>query len=253
MKKRLDQAMKERGLVSSRSQAASFIRMGKVKLNGKEVRDSGMIVDKGDKIILAADEQYVSRAAHKLDSVTSKLGLDFANRTVLDVGSSTGGFSQFALLRGAKKVIAVDVGTNQLHPVLRTDDRIELHEKTDILDVFIRKSGNSNQLNKVWIDTPDIILADVSFVSLKELLPHIAQLMMSTTELVVMVKPQFEARPYQLNQGVVKNEYVRRKIFKEFESWARGLFKVLDKSDAKVSGMKGNTERFYLLKLLPRK
>lgn len=236
MKQRLDQAMVRQMLVSSRSQAESWIKLAKVKVDGKTITKSGFFVSSQAKISLDAPNQYVSRAGLKLASIAGVLKLNFKDKAVLDVGSSTGGFTDFALQHGAKKVIAVDVGTNQLHPSLRGHEKIELHEKTDIRDVSLKEK-------------PDIIVIDVSFISLREILPFIAKNMTKKdTQIVAMVKPQFEAGKNQVSKGVIKNNTIRREILKEFEAWAKGYFMVQDKADSEVSGSKGNQERFYLLK-----
>jgi 23S rRNA (cytidine1920-2'-O)/16S rRNA (cytidine1409-2'-O)-methyltransferase len=179
-------------------------------------------------------DKYVSRAGDKLAGAAAKLGLDFKDKVVLDVGSSTGGFTQYSLSRGAAKVVAVDVGTNQLHSSLRLDPRVELHEKTDIRDF---KSD----------EKPDIILIDVSFISLRQILPHIAKLAAKDTRIIALLKPQFEARPDELNRGVVKNDSIRRQIIKDFENWIKNYFVTKAKTDSQISGMSGNVERFYLL------
>lgn len=239
MKQRLDQTLAQRGLVSSRSQAESYIRLGQVKLNGQVVTKTGTLVSETDIIMLVAGEQYVSRAALKLKSAAATLKLDFAGKTILDVGSSTGGFTQYALSRGAKKVLAVDVGTNQLHPSLRESQQIELHEKTDIRDFKTEQ--------KI-----DMVVGDVSFVSLREILPSVAQLVDSKTDIVAMVKPQFEAihDPNLKHKGVIKNDTMRRDILKDFEAWALKRFRIIAKADSQIPGGKGNVERFYLLRSL---
>jgi 23S rRNA (cytidine1920-2'-O)/16S rRNA (cytidine1409-2'-O)-methyltransferase len=238
-KQRLDQALVGRGVVATRSQAESFIKLGEVRVNGTVTIKPAFLVAEDDHIYLAAKEQYVSRAALKLASVAEVLKLDFANKTVLDVGSSTGGFTDYALRRGAKKVIAVEVGTDQLHPTLRADKHIELHEQTDIRAV------------KHLSDTPEIIVVDVSFISLRDILPHVATLAATATQIVAMVKPQFEAVAAVKHKGVIKNEHVRREVLKQFEIWAKRHFVIENKADSAVSGAKGNRERFYLLKKLP--
>ncbi|MGB3945457.1 MAG: SAM-dependent methyltransferase, partial [Candidatus Saccharimonadales bacterium] len=134
MKQRLDVHITRLGMVPTRSQAESVIRLGEVRVNGQVVTKPGHFVGESDRVVLASKERYVSRAGLKLASVAEKLNVRFDNATVLDVGSSTGGFTDYALRHGAKKVFAVDVGTDQLHPSLRQDTRIELHEKTDIRD-----------------------------------------------------------------------------------------------------------------------
>ncbi len=276
MKQRLDKEMTDRGLVATRSQAESWIKLGKVLVDGQPVTKPGFFVRPDSAIILKAEEQYVSRAGLKLASVAELLKLDFRGKTVLDVGSSTGGFTDYSLKHGAKKVYAVDVGTDQLHPSLRDDPRIELHEKTDIRDVYtkndvrsiysgVRSSQNLPQEDlssarpesvittdsaAPFIDTPDIVLIDVSFISLREVLPHIAHnLADSHTQIAAMVKPQFEAGFGQTNNGVIKNDTQRRQILRDFENWARNYFVIQDKHDSDIAGAKGNRERFYLLKL----
>lgn len=239
-KVRLDKHLCDMGLVPTRSQAESWIRMGKVTVNGKSATKSGQMVSPRDVVRLLANEQYVSRAGHKLASVAEKLNIDFKGKTVLDVGSSTGGFTEYALRHGAQKVIAVDVGTDQLHPTLRDDERIELHEKTDIRSFTIEGKK------------PDIIVMDVSFISAREVIPHLIEVLSGAhTELVLMIKPQFEAEKGQIgSSGVIKNDAMRRKILKDFELWVRGYAKIIDKADSEVAGSKGNKERFYLLKVL---
>ncbi len=237
-KQRLDVMMAERGLVPSRSQAESYVRLRQVQVNGKLAEKSGQMVSESDVIKLTADEQYVSRAALKLKSAAEAFGLDFTGKTVLDVGSSTGGFTQYALRHGALKVFAVDVGTDQLHPSLHGDDRIELHEKTDIRDF----------MTNVHID---MVVGDVSFISMREILPHVATLVDVNTDIVAMVKPQFEAGQSSLkHKGVIKNDKMRREILKDFELWSQKYFRTLQKADSEVPGSKGNVERFYLLRKL---
>lgn len=238
MKRRLDQELASRGLVVSRSQAESYIRLGQVKVNNRVVTKAGTLVDDTDDLQVTAQDQYVSRAALKLASVAAALKLEFNGKTVLDVGSSTGGFTQYALKQGAHKVLAVEVGTDQLHPSLRNEPRIELHEKTDI------RTFKTTQ--KV-----DMVVADVSFISLREILPSVSNLSNATTQIAVMVKPQFEAAVSSLkHKGVIKNDKMRREILKEFEAWVQQHgFIVVDKADSQVSGAKGNVERFYLLRL----
>ena len=132
---------------------------------------------------------------------------------------------------------AVDVGTNQLHPTLRKDARVELHEKIDIRDFSPAQ-------------VPDVIVIDVSFISLRQILPHIRTLAGLNTKIIAMVKPQFEAGRGQLNRsGVIKNNTIRRAILKDFELWARPYFRILDKADSAVKGAHGNQERFYLFAL----
>lgn len=236
-KQRLDVYLAYNKLVPTRSQAESAIRLGNVTINGRTVTKAGTVVHDNDVVQLHEKERYVSRAGLKLASVAQLLSVDFKDKIVLDVGSSTGGFTDYALQHGAIKVWAVDVGTDQLHPDLRRDARIELHEKTDIRDFHLDEK-------------PEVIVMDVSFISLREILPHIArELSGKETQIVAMVKPQFEAGRHQVHKGVIKNDSVRRQILKDFEMWAKDLFMIVDKRDSEVAGSKGNRERFYLLRL----
>lgn len=230
--------MVERGLAETRSAAGSWIRLGRVKVDGRLAEKAGLMVTESSQIHLDAPERYVSRAGLKLASVANKLGVQFVGQTVLDVGSSTGGFTDYALQNGAAKVYAVDVGTDQMHPSLRGDPRIELHEKTDIRD--FKTSGPVN-----------VVVIDVSFVSLRQILPSVAKLSGTDTSIIAMVKPQFEADKRQLTKtGIVKNDRIRRDILQDFEVWAKRYFVIKDKADSEVAGTHGNRERFYSLRVL---
>lgn len=237
LSKRLDLVLVDKKLVPTRSQAESHIKLGAVKVNGKEIRKPGFPVKPSDKVTFESAGQYVSRAGMKLASVATALRLDFRGKIMLDVGSSTGGFTDYALQSGAAKVIAVDVGTNQLHHSLRTNPNVELHEQTDIRNI-----------EKLGAD-PVYTVIDVSFISLREILPAISRLA-PKTQIIAMVKPQFEAGSTAKHKGVIKNEKMRRDTLKDFESWARQSYKILDKADSQVAGEKGNKERFYLLSRL---
>lgn len=179
----------------------------------------------------------VGRAEYKLEGALRAFRVDLRGKTVLDIGSSTGGFTEMALRAGAAKVVAVEKGTNQMKAPLRFDPRIELHEKTDIFEF----AGVQ----------PDVILADVSFISLRDVLVYAKETFATRkTDFLVMLKPQFEARPDQLVNGVVKNNKMRREIVTDFENWLRrNKFVVLGKRDNELAGRFGNVERFYYLKL----
>jgi 23S rRNA (cytidine1920-2'-O)/16S rRNA (cytidine1409-2'-O)-methyltransferase len=232
---RLDREVFIRKLATSRSQAENYIKLGVVLVNGKIIKKPGFAVNSNDEIKLVS-EQYVSRAALKLASIAEQFEIDFRDTIVLDVGSSTGGFTDYALQHGAQKVIAVDVGTEQLHPSLRINEKVELHEKTDI-----RQFKSEYKF--------DYVVADVSFISGRNILPSVSKLMSKTTQLIYMCKPQFEAGKEQINKGIVKNSAIRRQVLKDFEGWLLGNgFKIIDKADSHVAGTKGNVERFYKLK-----
>lgn len=235
MKQRLDTRLLQQGAVSSRSQAETYIKLGKVKVNGVIITKPGFFVNDDAKIMLDQSDQYVSRAGLKLASVSTSLGLDFAGKTVLDVGSSTGGFTDYVLRHGAKKVFAVDVGTNQLHPSLHGNPKISLHEQTDIRDFKP-------------VEHIDYVLIDVSFISLREILPHLVAIAADDTIIIAMCKPQFETGSPQKSKGIIKNDTMRRAILKDFETWAKQYFVLISKADSAVRGSKGNLERFYVFK-----
>lgn len=237
-KQRLDQHMAQHGFVPTRSQAESAIKLGQVQVNGQIITKPGYFVHPDDDVVLNQTGQYVSRAGLKLASIAEQFKLNFTGKIVLDVGSSTGGFTDYALQHGAQKVIAVDVGTDQLHPSLRTNERVELHEQTDIRDL------------PHLPDKPHIVVIDVSFISLREVLPHVTTLVDKQSLIITMFKPQFEAGDQQKHKGVIKNDKTRRQIMKDFETWAKQYFVVLDKADSSVHGQKGNIERFYKLRRL---
>ena len=235
-KLRLDHALVQKGLVTSRSQAENYIKLGVVFVDKKQITKPGFFVAESAHLEVRQAEQYVSRAGLKLASVADVLRLNFKDKVVLDVGSSTGGFTDHALKHGAQKVFAVDVGTDQLHPSLHDNERIELHEQTDIRDF-------------TPVTRLDIVVIDVSFISLRDILPHIASISGKNTQIAAMVKPQFEAGDNTKHKGVIKNDAVRRQILKDFEQWVKKYFVVIAKHDSEVAGAKGNRERFYLLQL----
>lgn len=179
-----------------------------------------------------------NRGYYKIKGAIGAFDFDFLDKTVLDIGSSTGGFTEIALEYGASKVIAVEKGTQQMEAPLRFDSRVELHEKMDIFKYHLSEECK-----------PDVIVADVSFVSLTKILGYAKKwLSHKNTEFLVMLKPQFEAHEKQMTKGVVKNERIRREIIKQFEQWLKtNGFIIVKKHDNELAGKNGNIERFYYL------
>ena len=176
-----------------------------------------------------------NRGYYKIEGAACAFNFDFRDKTVLDIGSSTGGFTEYALDQGAKKVIAIEKGTNQMKAPLRYDSRVDLHEKTDFFDFKL-----SNDI--------DVVVADISFLSLKPVLKRLK--ILRRADFLMMLKPQFEAEPHQLNKGIVKNETIRREIIKSFEFWLKNNgYVIVGKHDNALAGKNGNTERFYYLRL----
>ena len=238
-KVRLDHLLVAKELVASRSQAESYIKLGKVIVDGRVINKPGFFIADTAHLKVEQASQYVSRAGMKLESVAQAMGLSFVDKIVLDVGSSTSGFTDYALRNGAKKVVAVDVGTDQMHPSLRGNPRVELYEKTDIRDF--------KTTHRI-----DIVVIDVSFISMREILPSVRNIVQNDrgTLIVAMLKPQFEAGKGNVINGVVKNNTQRRQIIRDFETWLKSNgFYIGGKKDSEVKGAKGNQERFYALKI----
>ncbi len=179
----------------------------------------------------------VNRGYLKIEGAARAFNFVFKGKTVLDIGSSTGGFTEYALNRGAKKVIAIEKGSHQMKAPLRFDPRIELHEKQDIFEFDLPAEINT-------------VVADVSFLSLTKVLSYLKNnLKNPNTDFLMMLKPQFEAREDQLVKGIVKNERIRRDIIKNFEQWLKNNgFIIISKRNNDMHGRHGNIERFYWLK-----
>ncbi len=242
-RQRLDTELVARGLVETKRKAEGLIMAGLVKVDGKLIDKAGYFIKPEAEISVKPLPRYVSRGGEKLASVSGKLKLNFKGKVVLDVGSSTGGFTDYALQHGAKKVYAVDVGTGQLDYRLRNDKRVMVMERTDIRDI------------KELPDKPGYVVIDVSFISLERIMPTVVGLIDEKTVVVAMAKPHFEADyvTASKHKGVIKNDTVRREILKNVEVFLRRWFAVVDKADSSVPGRKGNIERFYSLRSLPAK
>lgn len=236
-KLRLDQLLVQRGLAETRTKAQAMIMAGEVLIADQTSTKPGLLVDTAVDLSLAAKSRYVSRGGDKLASAAEELDLDFTNKSVLDVGASTGGFTDYALQNGAAHVIAVDVGTGQLAWSLRNDPRVEVHEQTDI------RQFESDSL-------VDVALADVSFVSSLKVVEAIARFVKPAGQIVLMIKPQFEVGKAIADKyhGVINDETVRQETLDKVRAELSQSFKVVAEADSKVLGPKGNQEHFILLR-----
>jgi 23S rRNA (cytidine1920-2'-O)/16S rRNA (cytidine1409-2'-O)-methyltransferase len=232
LKKRLDVALVERGLAETRSQAQALVLAGRVRGYDKP----GSQVDDETKLELEAPPPYVSRGGEKLAHALDVFDVDPAGRDCLDIGSSTGGFTDVLLQRGARRVAAVDVGYGQLHERLRADLRVTVLERT-----------NARHLLELPF-APDLLVADVSFISLRLVLPPALALAAPGWEAVVLVKPQFEAGREEVKGGVVRAADVRRRVVRELAeaalAWRGETTGVVDSG---LPGPKGNREVFLHL------
>lgn len=237
MKLRLDQILVDRGLVESKNKAQSLIMAGQVFVDGHVSDKSGRPTQDDAEICVKEAFPYVSRGALKLEKAFQAFNLDFEGKTVCDIGSSTGGFTDFALQHGAKKVFAVDVGTGQLAQKIREDDQVVVMEKTDFRDITLP-------------DRVDIFVCDVSFISLKKIMPKIKELAAPGSQIVLLIKPQFEAgaRDVSRGKGVIRDEELRKSIVEDIKSFATNEgFVVAGLVESPITGAKGNVE--YLLYL----
>lgn len=236
---RLDEYLVSRQLAASRNQAADLIRRQLVKVNGHLGRKPGQPVDPEKvRVQVLKTELFVSRGGDKLAAAAKFWSIDWRGRTVADIGCGVGGFSDCALRGGAERVLAADVGREQLAARLQADPRLSWLPKTDARRL-------------VWPDgwpPADWILIDLSFISLRQVLPQLAHLGRDDSHWLVLAKPQFESAGWQLNKGVVKNSRQRREILVAFESWlAANDWRLVGKKDADLAGAKGNLECFYRL------
>lgn len=234
MKKRLDQLLVERNLVKSRTKAAGAIKESAVLVNGLVITKPAEQVAEDAEITLVKNVcPYVSRGGLKLEGAIKAFNIDFAGKTVLDLGSSTGGFTDCALKHGAKKVIAVDVGSGQLDESLRADKRVISRENTDI-----------RALDAKTIKSADIVVADISFVSLAKVLGGVISAA-ENQEFILLIKPQFEADPALIkkHKGVIKDKVLSEKIAGDAAARLANLgLKELGRTESPITGGDGNTE-----------
>ncbi len=240
-KQRLDLLLVDRKLAPTRTTAQAMIMAGEVMLGTTKLVKPGFLIETDADIKVMARPRFVSRGGDKLASVADALALSFKNKVVLDVGASTGGFTDYALQNGAVKVYAVDVGTAQLAYKLRQDLRVAVREKTDI------RSISSADLDP----KPDMAVIDVSFISLTKILPKVANLLKPGGQIIAMAKPQFEAdKPIaDRYKGVIKDEKIRGQILAKLEISLADQFIIQAYADSAVYGARGNRERFYVLTL----
>ena len=234
MRKRLDVLLVERGLAESRAQAQALVMAGLVRGYEK----AGQQVDEAAELVVEQPPRFVSRGGEKLAHALDELGVDPAGRDALDVGASTGGFTDVLLQRGAARVIALDVGRGQLHERLRNDPRVTVLERT-----------NARALTDLPF-APDLVTCDVSFISVRTALPPALALARPDWEALVLIKPQFEAGREDVGKGgVVRDPEVHRRVLRHVAeaalAWPAQVFGVVDSG---LPGPKGNREFFLHLR-----
>lgn len=233
-------ALVERGLAQSRNRAQALIAAGLVTVDGERAQRADAGVTGDSRLAVQSGPPFVSRGGDKLAGALDDLGIDPTDRICLDAGASTGGFTDVLLQRGAKMVYAIDVGYGQLDWSLRSDERVVVMERVNI-----------RHLEELPGTSPDLAVADLSFISLRLVVPVIARLLRGPADLVVLVKPQFELGRGQVGKGgVVRSAVDQRRAVDGFLDWAHAqgfIFHAVVKSHLK--GAKGNQEFFVHLGL----
>ena len=236
---RLDQYIVELGLADSRNMAQELIKEGSVSLNEEICNKPAKDIKKGTRVSIVKKRQWVSRGGKKLFDALKSFEINVEGKTALDVGSSTGGFTQVLLQEGAEKIVAVDVGTNQLHQSLRNEPRISILEQTDIRDV-------SSKL----VDFFDLVVVDVAFISIEKVIRDIEVTAKKGGHIVVLYKPQFEVGKKNISKnGLVKKETEIQKMLLDFlNTLDQSSLYFVQSKNAYIKGKKGNQEIFVHLK-----
>ena len=231
---RLDKYLVEEGYFESRNRALEAIKAGRVRVNGKKAKPS-VRIDENSVVEVAEEKFYVSRAARKLESFFLEYPLDLQGKRALDIGSSTGGFAQIILENGVASLDCVDVGSDQLHISLRKEERISLHEATDIREFQSERSF-------------ELITCDVSFISILQIISDIDRLAQRKTDIIILYKPQFEVgkEVKRDSKGVVRDLDAISRRRETFEAEAVKLgWELQYQSESKVAGKEGNLEYLY--------
>ncbi len=238
IKERLDVLLVKKGFFESREKARRFIMAGKVMVNGSVVDKPGTRVDVESDIRLKEPPKYVSRGGYKIESAWKVLRFDVSGKVACDIGASTGGFTDFLLQRGAKKVYAVDVGRGQLHWKLRNDPKVVVLEKV-----------NARYLEpEILGEKVDFVTCDVSFISLKKISHSIRKILKDDGEALVLIKPQFEAGREKVVGGIVKDGKVHVEVLRSvLEHFKKEGFKIKGVVHSGIKGAEGNIEYFALL------
>lgn len=230
-----------RGLAESRTKAQALILAGGVRVDGRPAEKSSQTVPEEAHVEVETGPRYVSRGGEKLNGALARFGVSVAGRICLDVGASTGGFTDCLLQRGAAKVYALDVGKGLLDWRLRRDRRVCVLEEVNIR----RWRGRLEP-------PPDLAAVDVSFISLEKVLPSVLGLLARPADILALVKPQFEAPRGSARKGVVRDEKVRREATEKIARFAAGLgLSEAGRCDSPIPGREGNRETFLWLRVPP--
>jgi 23S rRNA (cytidine1920-2'-O)/16S rRNA (cytidine1409-2'-O)-methyltransferase len=233
MKTRLDRLIVERGLTESREKAQALIMAGEVRVNGQKAAKPGQAVPDDSRIEILARPPYVSRGGLKLAGALAHFAIDVARRICLDIGASTGGFTDALLQAGAVRVHAVDVGAGQIDWKLRTDPRVVLHEGINARALKFEDIG----------ERVDIIVCDVSFISVTLILPAAVPLLQPAGQMVILIKPQFEAGRGQVGKGgIVRDPAIHQAACERVARAVRQLGFETSMMESPILGAQGNKE-----------
>lgn len=236
---RLDRVIPALGLARSRSHAAELISQHKVRLNGAVVTKAGTRVEPGTEVTVEGASHYVSRAAQKLLVGLDAFGVDPTGLTALDVGASTGGFTQVLLERGAREVLSIDVGHGQLADIIRADERVRVVEGCNARDLTAESLAALTGV----VQAPQLVVADVSFISLELVFPALALVAAPAANLVLLVKPQFEVGRHGISGGIVIDpELAIAAVARVIGSAAKSGFECLGVTLSPIAGEHGNRE-----------
>lgn len=247
MRRRLDAELVRRRLVESREQAQAAIDQRRVLVSGVVAEKASRQVDPGEAIVVVGDApRFVSRGGEKLDAALDRFGIDVSGMAVFDAGASTGGFTDCVLQRGAAGVVSVDVGYGQLHERIRADSRVEVHERVNLRTVDVDERFHGRRFA--------LVVGDLSFISLRSVAANLRKLVVERGDLVVLVKPQFEAGREEVSRG--------RGVIRDPETWSRVVREVafsflshnatmMDVMASPITGADGNAEFLMWLRASP--
>ncbi|MCB9273674.1 MAG: TlyA family RNA methyltransferase [Lewinellaceae bacterium] len=244
---RLDTWLVQNGFFESREKAQLAVRQGAVLINGLKAQKPAQQVGDDDEVQIQGEVlRYVSRGGLKLEKAIRVFGLGFKGKTVIDLGASTGGFTDCALQQGAARIVAVDVGEGQLHPRLQADPRVLSLENTDLRQLKPEQLGG---------EKADILVADLSFISLEHVFPYLPPLLKTDAQVVVLIKPQFEMKVRRrFKGGIIRDERLRQKLAAQAIGYAEAAgFRLEGITPTDADGQHKNVEFLALFSIFAKK
>jgi 23S rRNA (cytidine1920-2'-O)/16S rRNA (cytidine1409-2'-O)-methyltransferase len=238
-KNKISDILLEKGLADTEKEARAMLMEGRVRIGSSIVEKPGMMVDSGSEIKVMPEDPYVSRGGIKLEGAFKDLGLNISGKKAVDIGSSTGGFTDFLLKKGAAKIIDIDVGYGILSWKLRNSPRVTVMERTNIRNLELKKIPFIS----------DFAVIDVSFISIKKIFVKILDITSKNGEILLLVKPQFELKKNEVeNKGIIKDKDIHYKVLKEIKDFVlKYPVKIKGFTFSKIKGAKGNIEFWIFL------